>query len=86
MKDVLYFYLPKCPYCAQASKDIEELKKENPRYAKIDIKTVDESLNEEFAAKFDYNYVPCFYVDGVKRIEGQCDKRALAAMFDDVIG
>lgn len=86
MKDILYFYLPTCPHCAKATKEIEEIRKEHPEYAAVKVQMVDESANEEFAAKFDYNYVPCFYVDGVKRIEGQCDKQALAAMFDDVIG
>lgn len=47
---------------------------------------VDESANEDFAAKFDYNYVPCMYLDGDKKIEGQCDKDKLLALFKEAKG
>lgn len=85
MKEVLYFFLPTCPHCAKATKEIEEIKKEHPEFANVNVRMVDESINEDFAAKFDYNYVPCMYIDGKKYIEGDCDKDKLIAMFKDAI-
>ena len=86
MKDILYFYLPTCPHCAKATKEIEEIRKEHPEYAAVKVQMVDESANEDFAAKFDYNYVPCMYLDGDKKIGGQCDKDKLLALFKEAKG
>ena len=86
MKEVLFFYIPTCSHSAQAIADIEEIKKEYPQYANIVIRKVDETLNPAFADKFDYNYVPCMYVDGIKYIEGDCDKEKILAMFKEIAG
>lgn len=86
MKEVLFFYLPTCPHCKKAFELIDEVKKEYPQYAKITIRDVDETLNPELSDKFDYDYVPCMFVDGKKVIEGECDKDKIVAMFKDIVG
>lgn len=70
MKPVIMFITSWCPYCKQAFSFMENLKKENPEYAKIDVKIVDEEKEAEFAKQYDYYYVPTYYVDGVKVHEG----------------
>ncbi|WP_411681418.1 thioredoxin family protein [Clostridium thailandense] len=70
MKPVIMFITSWCPYCKQAFSFMENLKKEHPEYAKIDVKIVDEEKEPEFAKQYDYYYVPTYYVDGVKVHEG----------------
>ena len=38
------------------------------------------------SAKLTKRYVPCMYVDGVKYIEGDCDKEKILAMFKEIAG
>ena len=42
---------------------------------------VDEDREADYAAQFDYYYVPCYYVDGVKVHEGHAEKEDVAAVF-----
>lgn len=70
MKPLLLFYLKDCPYCKKAFRYIEELKTEYPELKDIQIDTVEESEQAELADKYDYYYVPTFYMDGKKVHEG----------------
>ena len=70
MKRVKLFYLKNCPFCKKALRYIEELKAENAELAAVDIEMIEESELPDVADKFDYYYVPTFYVDGVKEHEG----------------
>lgn len=85
MKDILYFHLSNCPHCKKANSLLEELIKENPAYGKLSIKSVEEKQNAAMADKFDYFYVPCFYVDGKKEHEGTITKAALQAVLDSAL-
>ena len=67
MKKITLFYLSDCPYCRNARKALEELKKENPAYGEIEIDWIEESEQPELAGKYDYYYVPTFY-DGDKKL------------------
>lgn len=62
--------LPGCPHCKRAFAMLDELKAENADYQKLDIEVVDEAAQPEVSAQYDYDYVPCFYIDGEKRFEG----------------
>jgi hypothetical protein len=55
---------------------MEELKREHPEYAGVEIRRVEERREREFAKGFDYYYVPSFYVDGVKLHEGVATRRS----------
>ena len=70
MKPITYFYLKECPFCKKAFRYIEELKREHPELQTVEIDTVEESEQPEIADRYDYYYVPTFYVDGKKVHEG----------------
>ncbi len=72
------FILPNCPYCKKALRYIEEEKAVHAELRDIEIEIHDESAEAEFADKFDYFYVPTFYIDGVKVHEG--------GIFEDEMG
>lgn len=77
MKPVLLFIMKTCPYCQKAISWVDELKQENDKFRDIKIEMIDETLHPEIADKYDYYYVPTFYVDGVKVHEGAADKNAI---------
>ena len=82
MKDVMMMMLPDCPYCHQADRLLAELAAEDARYGAVPIRRVDESVETALADSLDYYYVPTFYVDGVKRMEGVPSKEKVRAVLD----
>ena len=70
MKNVKLFYLKHCPFCKKAIRYIDELKAQYAELASVEIDMIEESEQPDVADKFDYYYVPTFYVDGVKEHEG----------------
>ena len=82
MKKVLMMLLPDCPYCHQANRLLAELAAENAKYAAVPVHRVDESVETAFADSLDYYYVPTFYVDGEKRMEGVPTKEKVRAVLD----
>ena len=55
MKEILGFHLNGCPYCANASRAIDELVAENPAYADIHINWVeDQDAHELFKTHASY--------------------------------
>lgn len=70
MKSVKLFYLRNCPYCKRALQYIADARAAHPELAAVEIETVEESEQPEVADRYDYYYVPTFYVDGVKVHEG----------------
>ncbi|MDD3362283.1 MAG: thioredoxin family protein [Hespellia sp.] len=77
MKKVLMMMLADCPHCKRANQMIEELQSENPKYAAIEIQREDEEKNTALADSLDYYYVPCFFVDGEKLMEGVPSKEKI---------
>lgn len=77
MKEVLMMMLPTCPYCKMANEMIEELQQENPEYRKVKIRRVNEEEDTALADSLDYYYVPCFFVGGIKVLEGVPTKDAI---------
>ena len=80
MKPITYFYLKECPFCKKAFRYIEELKREHPELQTVEIDTVEESEQPEIADRYDYYYVPTFYVDGKKVHEGGNFKEEMEAV------
>jgi glutaredoxin len=70
MKKITMFYQRHCPFCKKAFSYIDELKAEHQELAPIEIETIEETENAELADKYDYYYVPTFYIDGKKEHEG----------------
>ena len=69
MKKVTWFYLTDCPYCKQALKALDALKKEDAKYAEVEIEWVDEQAHLEIADRYDYHAVPCLWVGDEKLYE-----------------
>ncbi|MEG1896111.1 MAG: hypothetical protein RR162_07695 [Oscillospiraceae bacterium] len=46
---------------------------------------VEEKENADIADKYDYFYVPCFYVDGKKLHEGAVTKEKIKAVLDSAM-
>ena len=70
MKSIKLFYLRNCPYCKRALQYIEDEKRLHPELDALEIEMIEESELPDVADKFDYYYVPTFYVDGVGEHEG----------------
>ena len=70
MKKVQMFMFAGCPHCAKALSMIEKLKESNSAYETVVIDVIDEKLNPSEADKYDYYYVPSFFIDGEKIHEG----------------
>lgn len=70
MKPVKLFYLKNCPFCKKALRYIEEARAAHPELASIPIEMIEESEEPEVADRYDYYYVPTFYVGGEKVHEG----------------
>ncbi len=82
MKPILMFIMASCPYCQKATRYMEELMKETPRYKEIPLKVIDETLEPEIADRYDYYYVPTFYVDKEKVHEGAATKDDVRRVFE----
>ena len=82
MKEILMMMLPECPYCHQADRLLEELMREEQRYRAVSVRRVDESAEPEFAGTLDYYYVPAFYVEGEKMMEGIPTKEKVRAVLE----
>ena len=85
MKKLMIFYQEHCPFCKRAFTYIEELKKENPEYDKIETELIEETLQPEFADTFDYYYVPTFYIDNKKIHEGGIKKDEVKEILDKAL-
>ena len=70
MSKITFFYLKHCPHCKKADRMIAQLCKEHPEYKEVEIAKVEERENPLIADKFDYFYVPCFFINGEKVLEG----------------
>ena len=82
MKPILMFIMNSCPHCQRALAWMEELKKEYPKYADIEVKVVDEKLQPDIAKQYDYYYVPTYYVNKVKVHEGVASKDIVRKVFE----
>ena len=81
MKEVMLFVLKNCPYCVEALKWQEELMEEYPELREIPVRVVDERKEAALADSYDYYYVPCYFVGGVKMHEGcACREKVESAL------
>lgn len=70
MKTITLFYQKQCPFCKKALKYIEEAKAAHPELQPIRIERIEETEQPELADRYDYYYVPTFYIEGKKIHEG----------------
>ena len=81
MKPITLFYQTHCPFCKKAFAYIEELKKQD-RYRDVEICLVEETEQPEVADRYDYYYVPTFYVGETKVHEGGIFPDEVKAVLD----
>lgn len=74
-----------CPYCKKAFSIMEDLKKTNPEYASIEVKIIDEEREPAIAKKYDYYYVPTYFVNGIKVHEGVPTKDIVRRVFEEAL-
>ena len=82
MKKITMFTIASCPYCRNALYLMDELFDQDPRYKSLEIEKIDELRHPEISRKYDYYYVPTFYVDGKKLHEGVPNKEKIKRVFD----
>ncbi len=61
MAEITIFELAFCPYCRKAHKALKALRAENPAYAGVEVRWIDENLHRGLADQYDYWYVPSVY-------------------------
>ena len=76
MKKVTLFYMVGCPYCNNARKAIEELKREDEWCAQVDIEWIDERKESALAEQYDYYYVPSIFLGKTKLYEASPSQNA----------
>ncbi|MDR3255272.1 MAG: thioredoxin family protein [Synergistaceae bacterium] len=81
MKEIKMFMKESCPHCKKAQSMMDEIYASHPEYKEIPLKKIDERLDPNYAAKFDYYYVPTFYVGDDKLHEGVPSKEAIMKVF-----
>ncbi|MFU0828138.1 MAG: Thioredoxin-like-fold domain-containing protein [Lachnoclostridium sp.] len=85
MKQITMFETSWCPYCKKAHNYMEELFRENPKYKELNIRYIDEEKEPDLAKKYDYYYVPTFYLDSEKFHEGVPNKEIIRELFDKAL-
>ena len=80
MKHVKMMYLKSCPYCKQAFAMVYELKQLHKEYQDIEIETIEENDEPEKTKGLDYWYVPTYFVEGEKLLEGIPTKAKIEAV------
>lgn len=80
-----YFYLPYCPHCRLASRLLENLIREEPKYAGIPIRMVDESAERAYANSQPYYLVPSFFLGGKKLFEGHMEEQDVRRVLDEAL-
>lgn len=75
MKELTMFYLDDCGYCAKARQALDELFQENPAYAAIPLRRIEESQEPALADTYDYYAVPSFFIGKEKLFEAHIGMR-----------
>ncbi|MFR5077727.1 MAG: thioredoxin family protein [[Clostridium] innocuum] len=70
MKHVRMMYLKGCPHCKAAFAMVKELQDSYPELRGVNIEAIEEQEQKKLADSLDYWYVPTYFVDGVKLLEG----------------
>ena len=81
MKKITMFMFASCPHCKLALKCIDDLKAEHPEYASVPFEMIDERKQPDVAEKYDYYYVPTFYVGEEKVHEGHAEMADVEKVF-----
>ncbi len=81
MKKILMFTMAGCPHCRNAHKFIKDELDKHPEYTSVDMEIIDEVEHPDIADKYDYYYVPTFYLDKEKFHEGVPSRQMISDLF-----
>ena len=84
MKTITVFYLRHCPFCKKAFAYMDELLQQEP-YKGLHTEKIEETEQPDVADRYDYYYVPTFYIDGEKVHEGGIFRDEVKALFDKAL-
>jgi len=82
MQKITMFTMDSCPYCKQAHKWMKEVFEAYPQYAEIPLTIIDEAKHPEIAEKYDYYYVPTYYIGSEKVHEGAASYDIIRDVFE----
>ena len=82
MKKITMFIIDSCPYCKAALRMMDDLFAENPEYLSLEIEKIDENVHPDIARKYDYYYVPTFFIGDRKLHEGVATTKKIRRVFD----
>ena len=85
MKKITMFTMQGCPYCQKARKWMKEVLESDAKYGEIPLTVIDENEQPGVAAKYDYYYVPTFYIGEKKVHEGAATFEIVKKVFDDAL-
>jgi glutaredoxin len=85
MSTVNMFVTSWCPYCRKAYAMMEDLRKEDPKYRNVVVNIIDEEKDPDTAKKYDYYYVPTYFVNGEKVHEGVPTREIVRSVFDKAL-
>ena len=85
MKKITMFTMQSCPYCQRARKWMSEVLESDANYKKIPLTIIDEVEEPDIAEKFDYYYVPTYYLDDKKVHEGVATFEIVKKVFDGAL-
>lgn len=74
MPRVTLYHFEGCPACKNAKEWIKELRLEKPELKDVPVEMVDVHRTPNFKAPAPFYYVPTFFVDGKKCLEGVATK------------
>lgn len=80
MSNITLYHFEGCPACAQAKEDIKQLRQEKPELKNVLVELVDVHKTPGFKAPEPFYYVPTFFVNGKKVLEGNAGKEAIEAI------
>lgn len=81
MREILLFKMRGCAHCRLALKLQEALLEQHPEWRDIPLRIIDEREEPALADQYDYYYVPCYFVDGVKVHEGHAEQADIERVF-----
>ena len=82
MKKITMFTMASCPYCRKALRWMDELLARNAGYKALEIEIIDEVVHPDIAERYDYYYVPTYYVGDQKVHEGAASLKKIKRVFD----
>ena len=85
MKKITMFTMESCPYCKNARKWMNQILESDVKYREIPLTIIDEIKEPDIAAKFDYYYVPTYYINEDKVHEGAASFDIVKRVFDEAL-